>query len=176
MAQNIEIIKGDLFHAYTGYKTNDGDRCKIHLAHGVNCVGAMGAGIAVSFKNKFPDMYQEYNARCKRGLLIPGYCWVWQTTWDDGHFYNKDGRIEMRQVDYTIYNLAIKSHWKLPASYVAMEGSLKNLAKELKEREVKEIAMPWIGCGLGGLSKQVVKKLLENTLASSTTKVIIYEP
>lgn len=135
MAENIEIVKGDLFHAYTGYQNNDNRQGRqIHLAHGVNCVGAMGAGIAVNFKRKFPDMYEEYNARCKRGLLIPGCVWTWTTQWDDGHFYNKDGRIDMRKVDYTIYNLAIKAHWKMPASYIAMEASLKNLAKELKER------------------------------------------
>lgn len=157
--QKVEVRKGDLF-TYPE-----------HLAHGVNCAGAMGKGIAIKFKEHWPEMYQEYRDRCHRGLIIPGACWSW---WDDfGPVYNHEGRLV--EAGRFIFNLAIKSHWRLPASYVSLKGSLKNLVREMDENGINEVAMPWIGCGLGGLQQKTVQKLMEKALDGSDKKFIIYE-
>jgi O-acetyl-ADP-ribose deacetylase (regulator of RNase III) len=157
----IEICEGSLFKS-------DG-----HLAHGVNCAGAMGKGIAVEFKRRFPEMYEKYRARCGEGLIIPGSCWSWYHEGGDVVFA-KSGRLEEVPGRY-IFNLAIKAHWRLPASYVAIKGSVTNLIKEMKEHDIDTVSMPWIGCGLGGLQKNVVRRILEKALEGESLLFRVYE-
>jgi O-acetyl-ADP-ribose deacetylase (regulator of RNase III) len=170
---NIEIIKGNLFD-YPGIVSGN-NISELHIAHGVNCVGAMGAGIAVQFKKTFPEMYKKYNLKCKEGKIIPGCCWVWEESKGKAQYLAKTDQLGEKYTDFFVYNLAIKTHWKMPASYIAMKGSLKNLIEEMNKRGAKEIAMPWIGCGLGGMSKEMVYKLLKKSFQNEEIKVLIYE-
>lgn len=172
----LEIKKGNLFL----YKGN--------LAHGVNCAGAMGKGIAVEFKNHFPAMYQNYKEWCKKGNMIPGSCWAFESLDIADWFTKMDEAKEAAGLDpttigftvsykfYSIYNLAIKSHWSLPASYGALKASLENMAKDMIEKKHKEVAMPWIGCNLGGLKKEKVREYLEKTARNFDIDIIVYEP
>jgi O-acetyl-ADP-ribose deacetylase (regulator of RNase III) len=61
------FVKGDLFR-------QEGLRA---LAHGCNCAGAMGKGIAVEFRSRFPKMYAEYKQRCADGAFTPGEVFTW---------------------------------------------------------------------------------------------------
>ena len=128
-----------------------------YLAHGVNCMGVMGRGIAVEFKERWPRMYEEYRAKCKEGRLILGDFHTWQP-----------GLRYFRQQEFLsikIYNLAIKSHWRNPASYLAIESSVNLMLDDMSENGGAVVAMPWIGCGLGGLDKKHVAKILKRCLA-----------
>ncbi|MCI0710371.1 MAG: macro domain-containing protein [Chloroflexi bacterium] len=128
----ITFSSGDLF------ATPDVDA----YAHGVNCAGAMGAGIAVEFKKRYPKMYKQYNALCKNGGLQPGDVFAWH------------GR------GVTVFNLATQQHWKTHATLEAVENSVTKTLKLAANMGISEIVLPRIGAGLGGLEWSDVKSLL----------------
>lgn len=161
----VTVHKGDLF------ATNITPPV---YAHGVNCAGAMGKGIALLFRQKFPMMYEAYRKRCRDGLVIPGCVWLWEET-EMVPQYNLKGQLDEIESPVFVYNLAIKSHWRFPATYNAVEASLKNMVESMEERGLAEVAMPWIGCGLGGLDQKFVKKLMDNAVKDSHIQISIYE-
>lgn len=147
----LKILQKDLFdHLESGTQ----------IAHGVNCVGAMGAGIALDFKKRWPDLYEDYRAFCKEGKLILGDFYSWS---DVSPAYDKDGRI-YEKLEVRVYNLAIKSHWRNPASYLAIESSVNLMLDDMSKHRRGIVAMPWIGCGLGGLDRTHVAKILKRCL------------
>lgn len=137
----IEYRKGDLFSATDVY-------C---FAHGVNSRGVMGAGIAVEFKKRYPNMFAHYKQMCLDMVYGPGDCLTWAPTCQDAE----------PGLTKSIYNLFIKDHWKNPAKI----GWVKQAINEMLKCEVWEkagaIAMPKIGCGLGGLDWKDVEVVLE---------------
>lgn len=171
----VKIHKGNLFDAKMEHRV---------LAHGVNCAGAMGKGIAVEFKKRFTGMYEDYRLFCKEGRMVPGMAWLYEDV-ELVPYYDSKNRIQEREVVSTwIYNLAIKSHWRLPATCNAVEASLANMVESLQEQnleraklglEFTEVSMPWIGCGLGGLKKDFVKKLMEKSVKGTEITIHVYE-
>src|SRR5690606_4981335 len=103
--------------------------------------------------------FLSYKDRCKNGLIIPGSVWHW-TEVENQPFYDKRGCIVERETIYSVYNLAIKAHWRLPATYNAVEASFINLVKQMEVNGDNAVAMPWIGCSLGGLNKSHVRKIM----------------
>ena len=139
------IEKGDIFalQGIQGY------------AHGCNCAGAMGKGIALQFKQKYPDMYKEYKKRCiaKQFLLGDVYEFV-------------DGNIH-------IYNLATQRSWKTRAEIEAIKVSLKRMCELAQVHAVHSIALPKIGAGLGGLNWKDVKDVIES-ISKSFPNINLY--
>ena len=111
-------------------------------AHGCNCAGAMGKGIALQFKNKYPKMYSEYRAMCKDGLFNPGD--VFDYNYGNGH----------------IYNLGTQVSWKTKARLEYNENSVGRMLELAASDNVTKIALPAIGAGLGGLNWNDVKEIL----------------
>lgn len=111
-------------------------------AHGCNCAGAMGKGIALQFKNKFPNMYTEYKILCKTGKFVPGD--VFDYNYGEGH----------------IYNLATQLTWRTQAKIEFIQTSMLKMLELASKEHVSQIAMPTIGAGLGGLHWSDVKKLI----------------
>ena len=68
-----------------------------NYAHGCNCVGAMGKGIALQFKNKYPKMYSEYRAMCKDDLFNPGD--VFDYNYGNGHIYNLGTQVSWKTIE-----------------------------------------------------------------------------
>ena len=130
----IYIKEGDIFKVdgVTSY------------AHGCNCAGAMGKGIAVQFKTKFPEMYKTYKQMCKTGTYQPGD--VYDFDYGKGH----------------VYNLGTQVSWKTPAKLEFIQKALTNMLLCAERYNVKAIAMPAIGAGLGGLKWDDVKEEIEN--------------
>lgn len=119
-----------------------------YIGHGVNCMGLMGAGIAKTVREKFPKTYAEYNQLCKDGHLKPG-----------GYFAYPEN-------DKVIVNLASQNKPGADASYGWLFSSLYGFAglasqSERLERNGNLIALPEIGCGIGGLEWDTVVKVLE---------------
>jgi len=161
----VTIKKGDLFaHTFSG-------RNNTCIGHGVNSAGAMGAGIAIEFKKRFPEMFSEYRNRCQSGLIFPGITWIWKEP--TGIYLTKQETLDEEHI--WIYNLAIKAHWKLNATYEAIEDSLKNMAIHMNENSFEEIGLPWIGCGLGGLEKSKVKAIMEKISEDYKINIVVYE-
>ena len=127
------VEKGDIFALQGVYS----------YAHGCNCAGAMGKGIALQFKYKFPEMYNEYKRLCQQNKYNPGD--VYDYSYDKGH----------------IYNLGTQETWRTKAKIEYIENSLLKMLELAISDNVKAIALPAIGAGLGGLLWEDVKGVIE---------------
>lgn len=126
-----------------------------NYAHGCNCAGAMGKGIALQFKNKYPKMYSEYRAMCKDGLFNPGD--VFDYNYGNGH----------------IYNLGTQVSWKTKARLEHIENSVGRMLELAASENVTRIALPAIGAGLGGLNWNDVKEIL-NRISVNYPEIELY--
>lgn len=131
------------------------------LINTVNCVGVMGKGVALQFKQKYPVMFEEYKEDCRRGCLYPGS--VTDHTINDGK---------------RILNFATKNHWRDNSKYAYIETGLNNLFCILKDVQNKTIvAMPALGCGNGGLDWDNVLALIKRYLSDlNNVEIFVFEP
>lgn len=132
------------------------------LVNTVNTVGVMGKGIALQFKNRFPNNYKIYRDACKDETFKTGQVLVVQ----EGDLLNQK----------FIINFPTKAHWKGASTYEYIVSGLKALKQAIKEYGIKSIAIPPLGCGNGGLDWNKVKVIIENELAGVDTEILIYEP
>jgi O-acetyl-ADP-ribose deacetylase (regulator of RNase III) len=133
------------------------------LVNTVNCVGVMGRGIALQFKNKFPANFEAYVHACERGELEPGRMFVYPTGWLTGPKY--------------IINFPTKRHWRGKSRIEDIESGLIALRKEIQDRHIRSIAVPPLGAGLGGLEWKVVRPRIERALEPlNDVQVTIFEP
>ncbi len=123
----------------------------------------MGAGVALAFKNKYPDMFKQYVKECKLGLIKPGVPSIWVS---DDLF---DKRVE-------IINFPTKDDWRNNSEYEYVEAGLKWLSNYLKQRETATITLPALGCGHGKLDWIKVKHLIETYLSDSKHRILVFEP
>ena len=135
------------------------------LVNTVNCVGVMGRGIALQFKNTFPDNFKAYKNACKRGEVRPGRMFVTET-----------GRLPGFKPHYII-NFPTKRHWRNMSRIKDIESGLVDLQHVIQKRNIRSIAIPPLGSGLGGLDWHKVRSLIENAMSSfSDVRVVIFEP
>src|SRR5690606_545170 len=118
------------------------------LVNPVNCVGVMGAGLALAFKNAHPAMFGKYAELCRRKLVRPGQV----------HF------IEI-SIDQVVCNFPTKDHWRDPSQIDWIVSGLKHLAGESSLRGFTSLAVPALGCGRGGLPWAQVKPVIEAEFA-----------
>ena len=117
-------------------------KCRI-LVNSVNCKGISGKGVALDFKKSHPENHKEYNAYCKHGHLHPGEIFYYfGDATDEGHL--------------VICNAAVKDHWKPPSQLAWVRSCIVGLAEFMASSEAPAIAIPPLGCGLGGLSYEKV--------------------
>jgi O-acetyl-ADP-ribose deacetylase (regulator of RNase III) len=143
----VEYRNGDLF-------TTEAQA----LAHGCNCQGVMGAGIAVAFRKKYPEMYQEYQRMC--GLK----------TFNLGSIYEykaPDGKV--------VFNLGTQQYPGACAELRFIEGTLWSLTKfHVPQLGISSVAIPRIGCGLGGLNWNDVKGVIEDIGKETPITILVY--
>jgi O-acetyl-ADP-ribose deacetylase (regulator of RNase III) len=133
------------------------------LVNTVNCVGVMGRGVALQFKNAFPNNYKAYVAACAKQEVQPGKMFVYQT-----HSFNNPKYI---------INFPTKRHWKGKSRLEDIESGLVDLVEVIKHREIKSIALPPLGSGLGGLDWSVVRRMIEIALGKlEDIDVLVFEP
>ena len=144
---SVRFLRGDLFH-YSGLSG---------LAHGCNCAGAMGKGIALEFKRRFPDMFEEYRRLCKSGDFKLGDCFTW------------------RAPERTVFNLGTQRTWRTRADLGAIEAAVGEMIRVAGELEVTRIGLPRIGAGLGGLVWEDVKEVLTRLGSSADVELIVFE-
>ena len=120
------------------------------LVNSVNCVGVMGRGIALEFKRKFPDNFNAYKAACDLGEVRPGRMFVFGTS---------------ELIPRYIINFPTKRHWRGKSRLDDIEAGLSALVTEVQHRRIRSIALPPLGCGLGGLDWPVVKQLMHAALS-----------
>lgn len=146
------------------YKTGDILREDAEaLVNTVNSVGIMGRGIALQFKNAFPENFKSYAAACGRNEVQPGRMFVVET-----------GRLTNPRY---IINFPTKRHWRGKSRIEDIEAGLAALAEEIRSRNIRSIAIPPLGSGLGGLDWSDVRPRIEARLRGlSDIKIIIFEP
>lgn len=133
------------------------------LVNTVNCVGVMGRGIALQFKNAFPKNYKAYEAACKNKDVSPGRMFVFSTG--------------MLIPPYYIINFPTKRHWRGKSSLNDIENGLDDLARVIQTLGISSIAIPPLGCGLGGLPWAAVRKEIEQRLSHlADVRVIVFSP
>jgi O-acetyl-ADP-ribose deacetylase (regulator of RNase III) len=148
----LQFQQGDLLHAPAQALVNT-----------VNTVGIMGKGIALQFKEAFPSNYKVYADACKRNELAPGKLLAVE-----------DHNLELGRK--LIINFPTKTHWRQPSRYEYIEQGLAALKNLIKEKDIKSIAVPPLGCGNGGLDWDKVKPMITEYLGDLPANVIVYEP
>ena len=147
----ITYTKGDLFDAQTEAIVNT-----------VNTVGVMGKGIALQFKQRFPENYLIYKEACELSELDIGKLLI---TESNSLFFRY------------IINFPTKKHWRNPSKYEYVEKGLDVLVLEVKKRNIKSVAIPPLGAGNGKLEWEKVKLILNDKLREiSDVHFIIFEP
>ena len=132
------------------------------IVNTVNCVGIMGRGLALQFKNKFPQNFKEYQLACTNKEVQLGKMFVHQT----GQLINPK----------YIINFPTKGHWKQNSKIEDISNGLDDLTTIIEKYSIKSIAIPPLGSGLGGLDWKMVKKLIEKKLKNINCTVILFEP
>jgi O-acetyl-ADP-ribose deacetylase (regulator of RNase III) len=141
------FTKGDIFAA-------EGIRA---FAHGCNCAGAMGAGIAIEFKRRWPRMFEEYTARCADGRFRLGDVFVWP------------------EGEHTIFNLGTQEHWRKKAQIPALTKSLAKMLELAAHAGIERVGLPRIGAGLGGLDWTRVKKVIGEAGKDTAVTMVVFE-
>ncbi len=148
----MQFIKGNLLNAETEAIVNT-----------VNTVGVMGKGIALQFKERYPQNYKAYKAACKNGLVKTGKMFV---------FTELD-----LQGQKIIVNFPTKEEWYKNSQYKWIEEGLEDLVDVINDLKIKSISIPPLGCGNGGLQWEKVKDLMIHYLGNlPEVEVLVYEP
>jgi O-acetyl-ADP-ribose deacetylase (regulator of RNase III) len=133
------------------------------LVNTVNCEGFMGKGIALQFKKAFPENFKAYERACRAGEVQPGKMFIFAT----GSMINPR----------YIINFPTKRKWREKSRIEDIESGLRALVEEVCRLNVSSLAVPPLGCGLGGLKWGMVKQLIERTFAElPDVQVILFEP
>ena len=148
----IEFVSGDLFANAHGVEA---------FAHGCNCQGSMGAGVAKGFRERYPTMYEQFRSRCKaepRQFNL-GDAWLWK----------EEGKT-------SVFNLGTQEKfWHARASYEAVEQALTAMRDLADAEGIADIAIPRIGVGYGGLSWKKIRVIVERVFADWPGRLVVYE-
>jgi len=148
----VRHVSGDLF----------ANRCNAQaLAHGCNCQGAMGAGVAKGFRERYPEMYEEYRRRCKAKprQFNPGESFLWK----------ENDRP-------CVFNLATQEDYRYRrATCEAIGHALETMKRQADENGIRSIAMPRIGAGYGGLSWNQVHPIVGRIFSDWPGTLYVYE-
>lgn len=148
----IENAKGNLLQAEAEALVNT-----------VNCVGVMGKGIALQFKQAYPDMAKAYEKACKREEIRPGHVQVWDTGALHGPKH--------------IINFPTKLHWRSKSRLEDIESGLTSLVQTIRALGIESVAVPPLGCGHGGLSWSEVRPMIEAAFEEiPDVQVLIFAP
>jgi O-acetyl-ADP-ribose deacetylase (regulator of RNase III)/uncharacterized protein YwgA len=129
------------------------------LVNTVNCVGVMGKGVAMKFKERFPEMFDDYVRRCERKEVKLGEPYVYE---------DRSG--------VKVLNFPTKDHWRSPSRLHDIERGLDYLVQHYKAWNITSMSMPPLGCGNGGLEWSEVGPLIYRKLHQLPIDVELYAP
>ena len=149
----MKFITGNLLNAKTQAIVNT-----------VNTVGVMGKGIALQFKERFPQNYKAYADACKKGEVRIGKMFV----------FNESDLLNNNKI---IVNFPTKEEWYRKSQYSYIEEGLKDLVRVIKDNNITSISIPPLGCGNGGLKWDKVKAMMIKYLGNlNNVEVFVYQP
>ncbi|SRR6266511_1932290 len=132
------------------------------LVNTVNTEGVMGKGVALQFRRAYTSNYEAYRAACARGEVEIGRMFVYDT-----------GRLHRPR---WIINFPTKRHWRSKSRIEDIEAGLVDLRDVLTRLEIKSVALPALGAGLGGLRWDDVQPRIEAALGDLPIRVVVYPP
>jgi O-acetyl-ADP-ribose deacetylase (regulator of RNase III) len=133
------------------------------LVNTVNTVGVMGKGIALMFKEAFPNNFRDYEDACKRKEVKIGHMFVTENRTFDGPRW--------------IINFPTKKHWRQPSKLNWIIEGLADLRRVIRENKIRSIALPPLGAGNGGLDWGEVRPEIQRVLGElEDVDIIVYEP
>lgn len=142
----VRFVKGNIF-----------DSTAECLVNPVNCVGVMGKGLALEFKKRYPEIMEPYIKACREEILRPG-------------------RVQILRLEKVyIANLPTKNHWHGSSSWIDIRAGLNDLVEKIDQLGITSVAVPKLGCGLGGLDYAEIKPLMKRVLDLSKARVTVYE-
>lgn len=142
----VEIIKGNIFTT----------KCQT-IVNAVNCIGVMGAGIALEFKLRYPEMFDRYVNLCGAEQLDIGKLWIFKSP------------------ERWVLNFPTKKHWKYPSKLEYLEVGLQKFADTYKARGITSIAFPLLGADRGGINPHQSQELLVRYLEPLEVQSEIYQ-
>ncbi len=151
---SFNLVNGDLLKA-------DVDA----IVNTVNCVGVMGKGIALQFRQKWPENYTAYKKECDAGAMRTGRMFVY-------------GLGTLAGRPHYIINFPTKEHWKGKSQLSFITAGLVDLVRVIQDLKIQSIAIPPLGCGNGGLDWNIVRPLIKQALEAlgDEVKVYVFEP
>lgn len=141
----FEYIEGDIFNSPAQVIVNT-----------VNTVGVMGKGLALSFKNRYPEMFESYKKVCEKKSLKTGKLML--------YYYP----------DHWILLFPTKEHWRYPSKLEYIESGLIKFVQTYADKNISSIFFPKLGCGNGELSWNDVRPIMEKYLKPLPIDVFIY--
>ncbi len=148
----MKFLKGNLLDARTEALVNT-----------VNTVGVMGKGIALMFKEAFPDNFRAYEIACKHGEIRIGKMFVTENPVFEGPRW--------------IINFPTKKHWRPPSRIEWIVEGLKDLRRVVEELGIRSVALPPLGSGNGGLEWRAVRTQIERELGDlAGVEILVFEP
>lgn len=148
----IETVQGDLLKADVEALVNT-----------VNCEGVMGKGLALQFKRAFPENFKAYEMACRDGVVRPGKMFIFETGLARNPRY--------------IINFPTKRRWRDKSRMEDIKAGLEALVEDLLRLKVSSVAIPPLGCGLGGLDWAQVRPLIERAMSPlRDVRILLFEP
>jgi O-acetyl-ADP-ribose deacetylase (regulator of RNase III) len=133
------------------------------LVNTVNTVGVMGKGLALQFKQAYPDNFRAYQAACRQGAVRLGQMFVYEPGLAGQPRY--------------LVNFPTKGHWRDRSSLDGIRAGLADLRRVILDRAITSIAVPPLGCGNGGLDWRDVRPLIDEALGDLPgVRIIVYPP
>ena len=132
------------------------------LVNTVNTVGVMGKGVALQFRERFPENYELYRKACKDGQVQIGKMLVTETNRIEGPRW--------------IINFPTKKHWKGRSQYEFIKAGLVDLVRVIKEKGIRSLAIPPLGAGHGGLNWNRVQQMIAASLEMLPVDIDLFEP
>ena len=146
----VEVKRGNIFTS----------ECQT-LVNTINCVGVMGAGIALEFKLRHPTMFEKYAEHCQKKMIDIGKLWIYKPSADD-----KDRR--------WVLNFPTKRDWKNPSKIEYLEAGLKKFLETYHSKGIESIAFPVLGSTNGGLGEEESLSVMLKYLNECSIPVEIY--
>lgn len=144
----ISFLDGDMFETPADIRVNT-----------VNCVGVMGAGVALAFKKLLPEMFKDYKKACDAGLVRPGKLHVWRSLTGDW-----------------VVNFPTKRDWRDPSRYEDIDTGLDALYEFLAPLGSVTVTIPALGCGHGGLDWGRVSQMIREKLSDLPANLLVFSP
>ena len=141
-----------MIHYYDGTVFNTD---AMAIVNTVNCTGVMNAGIALEYSLRYPNMFLDYETKCKNKQLKVGKI----------DYYKND--------DILIINFPTKWHFKYPSQLPWIELGLQDFIKTYRKHNITSVAFPKLGTNNGKLSWKDVQPLMEKYLGNLPIDVYI---